>query len=132
MIYSGSCQFIRNFLSQHVSHTFMLQKTIRRAKNKGTLVFYFEVIFLFYLKHIRDMEFKSISDLTATCSNICTAPVWHTGDESESAAIPPGPEVVKLFSCSTQLSTKFQLLIKTKIPTDDEVSCFSQILYLSC
>ena len=26
----------------------------------------------------------------------------------------PGPEVVKLFSCSTQLSTKFQLLIKTK------------------
>ena len=29
----------------------------------------------------------------------------------------PGPEVIKLFSCSTQLSTKFQLLIKTKIPT---------------
>ena len=27
------------------------------------------------------------------------------------------PEVIKLFSCSTQLSTKFQLLIKTKIPT---------------
>ena len=26
----------------------------------------------------------------------------------------PGPEVIKLFSCSTQLSTKFQLLIKTK------------------
>ena len=29
----------------------------------------------------------------------------------------PGPRVIKLFSCSTQLSTKFQLLIKTKIPT---------------
>ena len=28
----------------------------------------------------------------------------------------PGPEVIKLFSCSTQLSTKFQLLINTKIP----------------
>ena len=28
-----------------------------------------------------------------------------------------GPEVIQLFSCSTQLSTKFQLLIKTKIPT---------------
>ena len=26
-----------------------------------------------------------------------------------------GPEVIKLFSCSTQLSRKFQLLIKTKI-----------------
>ena len=27
-----------------------------------------------------------------------------------------GPEVIKLFSYSTQLSTKFQLLIKAKIP----------------
>ena len=35
-----------------------------------------------------------------------------------------GPEVIKLFSCSTQLSTKLQLLIKTKILTNKEVSCF--------
>ena len=35
----------------------------------------------------------------------------------------PGPQVIKLFSCSTQLSTKFQMLIKTKIPTNKEVSC---------
>ena len=27
----------------------------------------------------------------------------------------PGPMVIKLFSCSTQLSKKFQLLIKTKM-----------------
>ena len=26
----------------------------------------------------------------------------------------PGPKVIKLFSCSTQLSTKFQVLIKLK------------------
>ena len=26
----------------------------------------------------------------------------------------PGPEVIKLFSCSSQLNTKFQLLIKLK------------------
>ena len=26
----------------------------------------------------------------------------------------PGPEVIKHFSCSTKLSTKFELLIKTK------------------
>ena len=38
-----------------------------------------------------------------------------------------GPEVIKLFSCSTQLSTKFQLLIKTKIPTNKEVSCFKSL-----
>ena len=31
-------------------------------------------------------------------------------------------EVIKLFSCSTQLSTKFQLLIKTKIQTNEVVS----------
>ena len=36
-----------------------------------------------------------------------------------------GPKVIKLFSCSTQLSTKFQLLIGTKIPTNKEVSCFN-------
>ena len=36
----------------------------------------------------------------------------------------PEPEGIKLVSCSTQLSTKFQLLIETKIPTNEEVSCF--------
>ena len=35
-----------------------------------------------------------------------------------------GPEVIKLFSCSIQLSTEFQMLIKTKIPTNKEASCF--------
>ena len=29
----------------------------------------------------------------------------------------PGPEVIKLFSCSTQLSLKFFLLIIVKMPT---------------
>ena len=29
----------------------------------------------------------------------------------------PGPEVIKLFSCSTQLSMKFFLLINVKMPT---------------
>ena len=29
----------------------------------------------------------------------------------------PGPEVIKLFSCSTQLSRKFFLLINVKMPT---------------
>ena len=36
----------------------------------------------------------------------------------------PVPEVIKLFSWSTQLSTNFQLPIKTKILTNEEVSCF--------
>ena len=39
----------------------------------------------------------------------------------------PGPEAIKLCSCSTQPSTKFQLLIKPKIPTNEEVSCFKSL-----
>ena len=31
--------------------------------------------------------------------------------------VSPGPEVIKLFSCSTQLSTEFILLINVKMPT---------------
>ena len=38
-----------------------------------------------------------------------------------------GHEVIKLFSCSTQLSTKFQLLIKTEIPTNEDISCFKSL-----
>ena len=33
-----------------------------------------------------------------------------------------GPEAIKLFLFSTQLSTKFQQLIKTKIPTNKDRS----------
>ena len=44
-----------------------------------------------------------------------------------------GPDVIKLFSGSTQLSTKlstkFEMLIKTKIPTNEEVSCFQSLRY---
>ena len=36
-----------------------------------------------------------------------------------------GPEVIKHFSCSTQLSMKFQLLIKTKILINKEVLALS-------
>ena len=32
-------------------------------------------------------------------------------------SVGPGPEVIKLFSCSTQLSMKFFLLINVKMPT---------------
>ena len=37
----------------------------------------------------------------------------------------PGPEVIKHCSCSTQLSTKLQLLIKTKIPKIKKLLAFS-------
>ena len=39
----------------------------------------------------------------------------------------PGPEVIKLFSSSTQLSTTFQLPIKTKILTNEEITGFKSL-----
>ena len=40
--------------------------------------------------------------------------MWHT--MSRGFVLCPGPEVIKLFSYSTQLSTKFILLINVKMP----------------
>ena len=37
--------------------------------------------------------------------------------ENKLFGLRPGPEVIKLFSCSTQLSLKFLLLINVKMPT---------------
>ena len=37
------------------------------------------------------------------------------------------PQSYKKCSCSTKLSTNFQLLIKTKIPTNEEVYCFKSL-----
>ena len=71
----------------------------------------------------------------AELSSLKKHKVTHTGKQYtvQSLYNIPGPEVIKLFSHSTLLSTKFQLLIKTKILTNEEVSCFkSQMLYLSC
>ena len=41
--------------------------------------------------------------------------IFH--DEPEMLTSLPGPEVIKLFSCSTQLSMTFFLLINVKMPT---------------
>ena len=43
----------------------------------------------------------------------------HVNDDSEDKAscFKPGPKVIKLFSCSTQLSMKFSPLINVKMPT---------------
>ena len=40
----------------------------------------------------------------------------------------PGPEVIKLFLCSTQLSLKFQLLSNVKIVRIDGIFMFKSIL----
>ena len=37
------------------------------------------------------------------------------------------PEVIKLFSCSTELSVKFQMLIKTIMLKNKDISCFQTL-----
>ena len=40
-----------------------------------------------------------------------------------------GLEIIKPFSCSTRLSMKFQLLLKNKIPKNEEVSYFKSLRF---
>ena len=51
----------------------------------------------------------------------CLPQYLYTGIQSEKGLIAhaadPGPEFIKLFPCSTQLSTKLILLINVKMPT---------------
>ena len=46
----------------------------------------------------------------------------------------PGPEVIKLFPCSTQMSMKFSLLINMKMPTIVGIFIFigREIFTVSC
>ena len=51
-------------------------------------------------------------------------------DDDNSCHVKPGPKVIKLSSCSTQLSLKFQLLKESNLYF---CSCLNtQMLYLSC
>ena len=66
---------------------------------------------------------KGVSKIKGTVHSLYNTPLHHGFGYSA------GPEIIKLFSCSTQLSTKFQLIVKTKIPTNEEVSCFKSLRY---
>ena len=45
------------------------------------------------------------------------SPFEFAGGIRDLIVLEPGPEVIKHFSCSTQLSMKFFLLINVKMPT---------------
>ena len=51
-----------------------------------------------------------INTLPTYADNFCK----HLKPDQAQQNVGPGPKVIKLFPCSTPLSTKFQLLIKTK------------------
>ena len=53
---------------------------------------------------------------------LCSALAWQHAQHGRQ--IWPGPEVIKLSSCSTQLSLKFILLINFKMPTNVGILTF--------
>ena len=59
--------------------------------------------------------------LKLSCPKESGAPVFRVRVQGSLNAIAflmhPGPEVIKLFSCSTQLRSKFILLINVEMPT---------------
>ena len=56
---------------------------------------------------------------------------WAAPWENQQLGFRPGPEVIKLFSCSAQLRLKFILLINVKMPTIVGILTFmSKINYL--
>ena len=68
------------------------------------------------------------SDIYISAQGLLLGYFWHNGPSVCIKLLPggrqnelwwdtPGPEVIKLFSCSTQLSMKFFLLINIKMPT---------------
>ena len=61
-----------------------------------------------------------MSDFTCPSEIQCFYPIGFQNTKT-------GPKVIKLFSCLTELSTKFQMLIKIKIPKSEEVSSFKSL-----
>ena len=79
----------------------------------------------------KSIRLKRLNMHAITCNDWNLKTTLKASESEMQAFIKPcnlqkknGPEVIKHFSCSTQPSTKFQLLIKTKILTNKEVSCF--------
>ena len=65
-------------------------------------------------KHDPLLTFSECASVISSCESVISDRNFViTSCES----VIPGPEVIKLFSCSTQLSTKFFLLINVKMPT---------------
>ena len=54
--------------------------------------------------------------------------LWSRFGTGKSAKSYPGPEVIKLLSCSTQLNIKFIMLINVKMPTNIGILMFVSMI----
>ena len=83
------------------------------------MIYYFIVLFehLYLLKIILYCYLFFFKDTSISFPHILVGHIWRL----------PGVEVIKLFSCLTQLSIKFQLLINTKMLKNKDFSCFQTL-----
>ena len=77
-------------------------KHVSRRQNQTTQLFFLSYLFACYVGYL-------LSRISSECQTIYTQ---------------TRPQGYKTFSCSTQLSTNFQLLIKTKMLKNKVFSCF--------
>ena len=80
------------------------------------MIYYFIVLFehLYLLKIILYCDLLIFKDTSISFHHILVGHIWRL----------PGTEVIKLFSCSSQQSMKYQLLIKTKMLNNKKCYCF--------
>ena len=78
----------------------------------------YNIIYMYSVLTLRHLLFLYLSENLNTfyCLKMCLN-CWILTNSAEFCDVWPRPEVIKLFSCSTQLSMKFSLLINMKMPT---------------
>ena len=54
--------------------------------------------------------------------------LWSDCEDAQASLSSPGPVVIKLFSCSTQLNMKLILLINVKMPTTVGILTFISMI----
>ena len=77
-----------------------------------------------HLKHTKRKILSLQPDQVQRIARISTNYIYCTVQVAKCRS---GLKVIKLFSCSTQLSAKFQLLIKNTMQTNKEVACFKSL-----
>ena len=80
------------------------------------------------IKHEHSCKILYFLCISSNCGSNCIVIVsrilFQVCTETWIYISPTRPKVIKHFSCSTQLSMKFQLFIETKMLKNKDISCF--------